>query len=100
MTHTLVVGTSEPQDFQLLDEGLPLDGTSLDIDIEFRETLPVGVTIAVAWLSQATGTVRVTGIEDLPIGKYHSRFKLTDVGNDDGYVPNEQAPDTWDVVKV
>ena len=101
MTHTMVVGTTEPQDFQLLDDHAPLVGTGLDIDIEFRanevdaEDLP-----SVAWLSQATGTVRVTDVESLAVGTYHFRFTLTDSGGKVGYVPNESATDVWRVVRI
>lgn len=106
MTHTMVEGTSEPQDFQLTSDGSPLVGTGLDVEIEFRTTgLTAGQLAAIAalqvdWLAQLTGTVRVTGIEGLPLGTYYFRFKVIDGAGDDGYVPNEAASDTWRVVRV
>jgi hypothetical protein len=98
MKHTMVVGTTEPQDFELLESGAALDGTDLDIAIEFRESVS-GVTIA--WLDQGEGTVRVTGVENLSARTYHFRFKLTDNSDDFGYIPNlESAPNEWRVVRV
>ena len=98
MTHTMVYDTSEPQDFELLDEGVALDGTDWEVSIEFRETV-TGLTVA--WLDQDAGTVRVTGAEGMSIGDYHFRFKLTDSSDDIGYVPNlDIAPNEWRVVRV
>ena len=101
MTHVIVVGTSEPQDFQLQDNGANLVGTGLTIALEFRETSDELDDVLVAWLDQAAGTVRVTGTEGLIRGTYHVRFKLTDLGGKVGYVPNLQKPsDEWLVVRV
>lgn len=102
MQHTIVVGTSEPQDFQLYDDGVALVGTGYTVTLAIANRS--GATIAtpptVAWLSQATGTVRVSGVETLTVGKYDVRFLLTDSSSDDGYAPNGLAPDLWHVVKV
>lgn len=108
MTHTMVIGTTEPQDFQLLDDGAVLVGTGLDVAIEFRTAgltaaqLAATATsaISVAWLAQATGTVRVTGMEGLPLGTYYFRFTLEDLTGDIGYVPNEATSDEWRVVRI
>jgi hypothetical protein len=98
MKHTMVVGTTEPQDFELLETGAALVGTDLDVEIEFREDVS-GVTAA--WLDQAGGTVRVTGAENLLARTYHFRFKLTDGSDDFGYIPNlDTAPNEWRVVRV
>lgn len=99
MTHTMVIGTSEPQDFQLLNDREVIDWTEWDVDIEWRtapgETLPT-----VAWLNQATGTVRVTGCEDLPLGAHPFRFTITDGSGNVAYVPSEAPADIWRVVRV
>jgi hypothetical protein len=99
LTHTMVEGTSEPQDFQLLSDRAIIDWSEWDVEIEWRtepgETLP-----EVAWLDQATGTVRVTGCEAMPVGEHLFRFKITDGAGDVAYVPNKAAADTWRVVPV
>jgi hypothetical protein len=100
MNHVMVFGTSEPQDFQLLDDGAALDGTGFDIEIEWRGSVPPGPPVA-AWLVVADGTVRVTQTSQIPIGAYLYRWKLTDGLGRVGYVPNmNQLPDTWKVVRA
>lgn len=103
MTHEMVILTSEPQDFQLLNDGSPLDGTGWTVTIVFQEddaetTWPEDVVAD--WLDQTAGTVRVTGIENMPLGLHRFRFKLTDGGGQVGFVPNEAAPDVWKVVRI
>lgn len=105
IVHVIPEGTSEPQDFQLLNDGVPLVGTGLDVALEIES--PRGQALSpqpcqVAWLSQANGTVRVTGIEELPIGRYRVRYILTNSASPPelGYVPNGQQPDIWHVVEV
>lgn len=97
MTHTMVAGTSEPQDFQLKDDGANLVGTGFTVGIVWSETTPAGPP-TVAWLSQAAGTVRVTGCASMAVGKYPFRFSLTDGASAVGYCPNGDAPDEWLVV--
>lgn len=99
MTHVMVVGTEEAQDFQLLDDGVALVGTGFTIDIEWR-TAPSSPAPTVAWLSQAVGTVRVTGCEGMALGSYPFRFILTDGAGSEGYAPNGLAADVWKVVRV
>jgi hypothetical protein len=53
-----------------------------------------------AWLSQAAGTVRHTGMERLGRGRYEARYTLTDSGAKVGYAPNGNTPDTWRVVRA
>lgn len=95
--HTMIVGTSEPQDFQLFDDGAELDGTGWDVGIEFREDDTELAGLTVAWLDQDAGTVRVTGCEAMAEGIYHFRFTLTDADEKVGYVPNLEAAGTWHV---
>ena len=54
----------------------------------------------VAWLDQATGTVRVTGVDLLPPGSYSVRYQLMDGIGNVGYAPNGDTADDWDVVQV
>jgi hypothetical protein len=102
MIHTFPVGTSEPQDFVLRDQGTAIDGTGWDVflDIEEVDGTAVLTPPTVAWLVAASGTVRVSGTEDLPVGTYHVRFRLEDQGGAVGWAPNRMAPDTWRVVPV
>lgn len=101
--YTIVYGASEPVDVQLYDDGEAIVGTGLDVALEIRaiapatlpETLPT-----VAWLSQAAGTVRISGVEELGIGAYKVRYTLTDESENVGFVPNGAEPDTWRVVRV
>lgn len=100
MTHTIPYGTSEPQDFELQDNGEAIDGTGFAVGIEILTHTgeDVGTEPTVAWLSQADGTVRVSGVENLAVGTYKVRFTLTDGSGKVGYVPNGLVADTWKVV--
>lgn len=102
MTHIIPFGTSEPQDFALFDKGVAIDGTAMTVTLEIFTLARVVVTPAptVAWLSQAAGTVRVTGTEILALGKYYVRYRLTDGAGKIGYAPNQAAADQWHVVRV
>lgn len=102
MTHVMVVGTSEAQEFQITNDGESLVGTGLDIAIQFSADAVVDSDdVTVAWLAQADGTVRVTDVEGLPLGAHKFRWTLTDSGGKKGYVPNlDVAPHIWRVVKV
>ena len=100
MTHVIPVETSEAQDFQLRDDGEPLVGTGFTVTLEItnRSGAAIATPPTVAWLSQAAGTVRVSGCENLAIGTYYVRFILTDSGGKVGYVPNARRPYIWHVV--
>jgi hypothetical protein len=103
MTQTIPVGTTGPQDFQLLDDGLPLVGTGLDVAlvISYANGASIGSPEpTAAWLSQANGTVRVSGAGTLPVGTYSVRYQLTDGVGNVGYAPNGDAADDWDVVRI
>ncbi len=96
MTHQMVVGTTEPQDFALLDDGVALVGTGFTLGIDWRGTDPTG-PVVVAWLDQAAGTVRVTGTGSMAVGTYFWRWTLTDSGGKIGYIPNKGEPNVWKV---
>lgn len=96
MTHTMVVGTTEPQDLQLSDDGVNLDGTGLTVGLVWR--VAPGGSPTVAWLSQSSGTVRVSGCGSMAVGTYYVRFSLTDGGGLVGYAPNVKSPFIWHVV--
>jgi hypothetical protein len=104
MAYTIIpLGTSEPYDFQLSNDGAPLDGSNLTVTLHIyrsgvlQSTAPLP---AVAWLSQAGGTVRVTGMQHLALGTYRVRYRLQDAGTTIGYAPNQTNADTWNVVKL
>lgn len=105
MTHIIPKGTTEPQDFVLRDNGAAINGTGLTVAVEMY-TRTDGVEAAVspaptaAWLSQATGTVRVTGVGALDAANYYVRFKVTDGSGNIGYFPNREKADVWRVVAV
>lgn len=98
MTHVIVVGTEEPQDFQIFDNAAALVGTSWNVALVFRETVATPPTVA--WLDQATGKVRVSGCENLAVGRYHVRYKITDGAGRDAFAPSVLAADEWVVVAV
>jgi hypothetical protein len=110
MTHIIPEGTSEPQDFELRNDGEAVDGTGFDVTLYICQNVVSGEPICpegepppeitVAWLSQANGTVRVTGVEFLEVGQYLVRFRLTDDNNQDGFFPNGAKADIWRVVPV
>jgi flagellar hook assembly protein FlgD len=100
MTHVMVEGTSEPQDFALYSDGAALDGTGFTVEIQWRSE-PSGGPPTVDWLSQAGGTVRVSDTENMPEGAHYFRWKLTDGSGNIGYVPNlDKAPNVWRVHRV
>lgn len=100
--HTIVLGTSEPQDFGLLNDGEALVATGFDVALAIRAVAPAtlpGTVPTVAWLSQVAGTVRVSGVDQLALGTYKVRFQLT-AGGQVGFVPNDAEADTWTVARV
>lgn len=103
-TYRIVEGTSEPQDFQILDDGDALVGTGLTLGIVvYQNGTAVSSAPTVAWLSQAAGTVRVSSMNLLSAGEYHVRYTLTDSGSKVGYVPggpNVFEADRWIIVPV
>jgi hypothetical protein len=103
MTYTMPVGTSDPADFQLYEEGVALVGTGYDVDLliyQGGELLGMSPALTVVWLDQTAGTVRVTGAEALEVGTYKFRFTLTDGANKVGFVPTGDGVAHWRVVKV
>jgi hypothetical protein len=102
-TYRIVQGTSEPQDFQLYDDDVELIGTGFTVALKVyaNGTLVSTNPPTVAWLSQAAGTVRVSGVENLTAGEYHVRYTLTDGSSKVGYIPggpNIMEADRWIIV--
>lgn len=100
MIHVIPVGTSEPQDFALFNDGVALDGTGLSValDIFTDEGESFSPAPTVVWLDQSAGTVRVTDTDGLTVGMYRVRFALTDNASQKGFAPNGQPAMFWDVV--
>ncbi len=103
MAYTIIpVGSSEPYDFQLKNNGAALNGGGLTVTLEIVKGASVAVVDppTVAWSDQPNGIVRVLGMEKLTTGTYRVRYKLTDSSARIGYAPNQDAADVWNVVKV
>ena len=102
MVHTFPVGTTEPQDFAIFSNGDPLVGTAITVAVEVYTEAGAAVAPApsAAWLDQAAGTVQVTAIAALTVGRYRVRFRLADSGGSIGYAPNGQPAMQWEVVDV
>lgn len=100
ITYKLVYGASEPFDVQLKNNGAALDGTGYTVGLALYQASEAVSGVSVAWLTQASGTVRVTGHESLAIGEYQARFTLTDTSSKVGHVPNGGEADRWIVVAV
>jgi hypothetical protein len=102
-THIMVVGTTEPQDFQLYNDGEPFDLTGMQsVAIDWSGADPSG-TFTVDVLGDPTaGKVRVTGagVGTLPAGKYPFRFRVTDQAGTIGYLPNRADAIVWWVTAV
>lgn len=100
--HYIPFGTTEPQDFQVRDLGVPVNGLGWTVGLEITDEDGVepATPPTVDWLDAATGKVRVSGVENLAVGTYLVRYKLTDSGGDFGYAPNGKYADTWIVVPV
>jgi hypothetical protein len=105
LTHVIPVGTSEPQDFALRNAGEAINATGYTVALEISQ-LVNGVAVDVssppsaAWLSAATGSVRVTGVETLGIGNYLVRYKVTDTLGKIAFFPNGDKADQWRVVAI
>lgn len=94
-------GTSEPQDFELRNDGEPipdLTGVEVELQIERKDGDAIDTPPTVAWLDRDAATVRVTGCDALATGSYLVRFKLIGGSGDVGYAPNGKDPDVWSVV--
>lgn len=105
MTHTIPLGTTEPQDFALENDGVAIVGTGFTLGLQIVKRVgSADVAVVspptVAWLNQSGGTVRVTGAGALVVGSYLARFTLTDGGGKIGFVPNSDKADLWKVVAV
>ncbi len=105
MIHVIPIGTSEPQDFQLKNNGTALNGSDFDVELEiFAKTTTEPAAVEgpplAEWLDQDAGTVRVTGCEALALGIYFVRFKLTDSDDNIGFFPNGDKADVWRVVEI
>lgn len=98
--YTIPLGTSEPYDFELRDNGAAKDGSGLDVSLQIarKDGAAIASPPTVAWLDQAAGRVRVTGLDGLAAGSYVVRFQLTDGAAQVGFVPNGGQPDVWQVV--
>lgn len=101
----IVVGSTEPVDVQLRADGAAQVGTGLDVTLEIARyengiESAVALPPTIAWLDQATGTVRVTDVDRLVVGHYAVRYRLTNSAGKFGRCPNDESADYWKVVGV
>jgi hypothetical protein len=102
-TYRIVEGTTEPQDYAILDDGDALVGTGFTVGLKvyLNGQLVTASVPTVAWLDQAAGTVRVSGMDGLAAGEYTVRYTLTDGSAKVGFVPggpNVTQADRWVIV--
>lgn len=100
--HEIVYSTSEPQDFVLENDEVAIDGTGLTVGLHIETHAGAAVLPepTVAWLVQASGTVRVSGCDTLPVGRYKVRFSVENGSGDIGYFPRDGQPMVWKVVEL
>jgi hypothetical protein len=90
MAVIITAGTTTPQRFQLLEDGVPLDLTGLGVTLLLQDRLGavVATTAMVAVTVPATGSVEFTpataGFFTVANSPYHARFVLTNPST--GYV--------------
>lgn len=112
MTHVIPAGTTEPQNFELRDDGVAFNGDGFDIAIEIYQRVDGAWSLLTpsttpaspvcTWQSAAAGRVRVSGLDTaaLPSGTYLVRYRVTDSGGNVGYYPNGEKADIWRVVPI
>lgn len=101
----IVLGETTAKPQQLTEEGEALDGTGLTVTLEIQKYAngaytEVDTPPTVAWLTQASGIVEITGVETLTVGNYVVRYRLTNGAGEFDYVPNGERSDLWKVVAV
>lgn len=103
----IVLGETTAKLQQLTEEGEPLVGTGLDVELEIKKYVGAVMTAVdedelptVAWQNQALGIVEITEVENLSVGSYFVRYKLTNGDAEFDYVPNGEKADLWTVVAV
>lgn len=103
-TYKRPVSTSEPWDFTLKEQGEAKDlsdFSAVELIISTTKgnvvTAPSAPVPTVAFLSKPAGTVRVSGAENLALGNYFVRFKLTDGAGKVFFVPADEEEDACDV---
>lgn len=101
----IVLGETTAKPQQLMEEGVAIDGTGLTVTLEIKKYSggvysDVDTPPTVAWLTQASGIVEITGVEELEVGNYYVRYKLTNGAGEWDYVPNGEGGDLWKVVGV
>lgn len=91
-----IQGATEPHDFQILEDEQPFDGTGYTVRAVFSSD-EVNAVVTAAWLEQATGKVRLTGVGNMPAGQYKFRLKVIAGNGTWSYVPSEGLHDWWRV---
>lgn len=101
-TYDFVAGTTAPIDFQLLENGVPIDLSTITVALLLEDR--TGTTVSagsVSILSATLGKVRLiptdTTTFDASKGPYYARWKLTDGTGKISYVPTSNR-DVWNIV--
>lgn len=101
--YNIVEGTTDSVNFQLLDNGAPIDltGFTVTLLLENRNGNPVPSpgTVSVTLASQGKVKLAPTNVNvfEADNGPYYARWKLVDSLGKIGYVPNLNR-DVWQIV--
>lgn len=106
MKYRIIVGTTLPLRFQLLEAGSPIDLTDATVTLILSDkdgatvTNPGTVTIT----DEATGKIQLdptdVNVFVAASGPYQARWKVEDTNGDFFYVPNSNERDIWDIIGV
>jgi hypothetical protein len=101
--YDIVAGTTDYLQFQLLDNGAPIDLSGFTVSLALEDSAgaqvpsPGTVTIVTA----ATGKVKLAptniNVFDATKGPYYARWKLIDSFGKIGYVPSSSR-DVWNII--
>ena len=103
MAVVLTAGVTTPQQFQLLEDGVPIDlsGQTVTLLLQDRLGTVVATTAMVTIISTSAGIVAFTpataGFFTVANGPYLARFQLVNSTGGVSYVPNGLR-DRWTVV--
>lgn len=103
MTYDIVEGTSGPLEFQLLENGVAIDLTTITVTLLLEDrtgttvSSPGTVTVTDAMTGKVTLTPTNTAVFVASSGPYFARWKLTTTTPTVFYVPSSNR-DTWAIV--
>lgn len=101
--YDVVAGSTNDLNFQLLDNGAPIDltGFTVALLLENRKGVQVPSPGTVTVVTAAEGKVKLTptnvNVFDEDNGPYYARWKLTDSFSKISYVPSSNR-DVWNIL--